>query len=83
MAAIECIAGTSLRLPCGLVLNNRLVKTAMSEKMATDSLPSANHERVYKTWAQGGWAALITGMFIRVVYLPYSPKLWLTASPGN
>ncbi|KAF5253135.1 hypothetical protein FANTH_1966 [Fusarium anthophilum] len=54
-------ANTQLRLRCGLVLKNRLVKTAMSEKMAQNLLPSANHEVLYKRWAEGGWAALITG----------------------
>lgn len=62
MAAIESVAGKSLRLPCGLVLRNRLVKTAMSEKMASDALPTPSHERLYQTWAKGGWAMLITGM---------------------
>ncbi len=42
-----------LQLPCGLVLNNRLVKSAMSEKMITDSLPAASHERD-DVWRQAG-----------------------------
>ncbi|EXA33133.1 hypothetical protein FOVG_15735 [Fusarium oxysporum f. sp. pisi HDV247] len=54
-------ASSSLRLRCGLVLKNRLVKTGMSEKMADNLLPSGNHRALYKRWAQGGWAALITG----------------------
>lgn len=61
MAAIEHAVGTSLRLPCGLVLKNRFVKSAMSEKMATDGLPNSSHRRIYQVWAQGGWAALVTG----------------------
>ncbi|KAL2202239.1 NADH:flavin oxidoreductase/NADH oxidase-like protein [Sarocladium strictum] len=55
------IATAPLRLPCGLVLKNRLVKTAMSEKMAIGTLPTTGHLRVYQRWAEGGWAALITG----------------------
>lgn len=51
----------SLRLPCGLVLKNRLIKSAMSEKMAVNDQPTAAHHRLYARWAQGGWAALITG----------------------
>ncbi|KAG4270000.1 hypothetical protein FPRO04_11832 [Fusarium proliferatum] len=54
-------ANSQLRLRCGLVLKNRLVKTGMSEKMAQNLLPSAKHEALYKRWAEGGWAALITG----------------------
>ncbi|EWY83200.1 hypothetical protein FOYG_13045 [Fusarium oxysporum NRRL 32931] len=54
-------ASSSVRLRCGLVLKNRLVKTGMSEKMADNFLPSGNHRALYKRWAQGGWAALITG----------------------
>ncbi|VZI12904.1 unnamed protein product, partial [Fusarium fujikuroi] len=54
-------ANSQLRLRCGLVLKNRLVKTGMSEKMAQNLLPSANHGALYKRWADGGWAALITG----------------------
>ncbi|RKL38514.1 hypothetical protein BFJ72_g7324 [Fusarium proliferatum] len=54
-------ANSQLRLRCGLVLKNRLVKTGMSEKMAQNLLPSANHGALYKRWAEGGWAALITG----------------------
>ncbi len=52
-----------LRLPCGLVLKNRLIKSAMSEKMAVNDQPTAAHQRLYGRWAQGGWAALITGMY--------------------
>lgn len=67
MAAVESIAGTSIRLPCGLVLKNRMVKTAMSEKTAVGGEPTPMHDKIYKTWAQGGWAALITG----VCLIPY------------
>ncbi|KAF5638844.1 hypothetical protein F25303_7552 [Fusarium sp. NRRL 25303] len=54
-------SNSQLRLRCGLVLKNRLVKTGMSEKMAQTLLPSAKHGALYKRWAEGGWAALITG----------------------
>lgn len=58
-------ANSQLRLRCGLVLKNRLVKTGMSEKMAQNLLPSAKHGALYKRWAEGGWAALITGKLLR------------------
>lgn len=52
----------SLVLPCGHRLPNRIVKTAMTEGLAspTDQATEA-HLRLYRTWAQGGAAALITG----------------------
>lgn len=72
MAAIKSVASSPLQLPCGLVLKNRLVKSAMSEKMAIGLQPTSIHERVYKCWAQGGWAALVTGMalFVHSNHLP-------------
>ncbi|KAH7014744.1 hypothetical protein EDB80DRAFT_864182 [Ilyonectria destructans] len=33
----------------------------MSEKMAVNDQPTTDLQHVYKRWAQGGWAALITG----------------------
>jgi 2,4-dienoyl-CoA reductase-like NADH-dependent reductase (Old Yellow Enzyme family) len=45
------------------VLKNRLVKSAMTEKMAVNEQPTADHQRVYKRWAEGGWAMLITGKY--------------------
>lgn len=52
----------SLRLPCGLTLHNRLVKSAMSEALAdTDNNPSPALIRLYETWGASGAALLITG----------------------
>ena len=51
-----------LTLPCGLTLKNRLVKAAMTEGLAApDGLPNEKHVRLYRTWAEGGPAVLITG----------------------
>ncbi|KAI1024063.1 hypothetical protein LB504_004994 [Fusarium proliferatum] len=58
---MNSVSNSQLRLRCGLVLKNRLIKSGMSEKMAQDLLPSAKHGALYKRWAEGGWAALITG----------------------
>lgn len=51
-----------VKLPCGVVLKNRIVKSAMSEALA-NHLDNATdqHVRLYRTWAQGGAALLITG----------------------
>jgi len=51
-----------LTLPCGLYLKNRLVKAAMTEGLAgPDGMPNEKHARLYRTWAESGVAALITG----------------------
>jgi len=51
-----------LRLPCGVVLKNRLAKAAMTEGLA-DRLNRATerHARLYRRWAKGGAGLLITG----------------------
>ncbi|KAF4335812.1 NADH oxidase [Fusarium beomiforme] len=74
-------ASSPLRLSCGLVLKNRLIKTAMSEKMAENLLPSSNHERLYMHWAEGGWAALITGnIMVSDQYLGSNEDVAVTGS---
>lgn len=51
-----------LRLPCGAVLPNRLCKAAMTEGLADPYLrATARHQRLYRTWAEGGAGLLITG----------------------
>ncbi|CEL03628.1 Putative Catalytic activity: NADH acceptor <=_ NAD() reduced acceptor [Aspergillus calidoustus] len=51
-----------LKLKCGLVLPNRLVKAAMAEGLADKGhLPGERISRVYSEWAKGGWGALLTG----------------------
>lgn len=52
----------SLRLPCGLVLPNRIAKSATSEALA-DSNNNATEKlvRLYKLWSEGGAGLLITG----------------------
>lgn len=53
---------TSLTLPNGTQLSNRLAKAAMEENMADkDHAPSADLIRLYRTWAEGGAGLLITG----------------------
>ncbi|KAL5585974.1 hypothetical protein FOBRF1_015844 [Fusarium oxysporum] len=77
-------ANSQLRLRCGLVLKNRLVKTGMSEKMAQNLSPSANHRALYKRWAQGGWAALITGnIMVSDQYLGSNEDVAVTGTTSN
>jgi len=51
-----------LRLPCGVSLPNRLLKSAMTEGLA-DALdrPTAAHEALYRAWSLGGTGTLLTG----------------------
>lgn len=52
----------SLTLDCGVVLKNRLAKSAMSENMASaQHISNELFERAYETWAKGGTGLLITG----------------------
>ena len=54
--------GSTLTLPCGAALNNRIAKAAMSEHLARpDHTPSRGLLRLYQTWAKGGAGLLITG----------------------
>lgn len=51
-----------LRLPCGAVLPNRLVKSAMTEGLADAHLRATErHERLYRLWSEGGAGLLVTG----------------------
>lgn len=51
-----------ITLPCGLTLPNRLSKAAMAESWAEkDYLPGERMFKLYETWAEGGWGAVLTG----------------------
>lgn len=52
---------TSLTLPSGLVLPNRLVKAAMAEQLAKNGQASSELVKVHEKWGQGGWGAIMTG----------------------
>ncbi|MGL4305095.1 MAG: nitroreductase family deazaflavin-dependent oxidoreductase [Mycobacteriaceae bacterium] len=51
-----------LELPCGQILSNRLMKSAMSETLG-DSLhsPTPRLERLYQRWGAGGYGLVVTG----------------------
>ncbi|SIS96682.1 NADH:flavin oxidoreductase/NADH oxidase family protein [Neptunomonas antarctica] len=51
-----------LELPCGAVLKNRLVKSAMSDSLADgEGNPTEAQIRLYERWAEGGVALSIIG----------------------
>lgn len=51
-----------LVLPCGAVVDNRLLKSAMTEGLAgPDGQPNARHQTLYKAWSMGGAGILVTG----------------------
>ena len=53
---------TTLTLPNGQVLPNRIAKAAMEEHMSgTGQLPDSRLVTLYRTWSQGGSGLLITG----------------------
>ena len=51
-----------LTLPCGLILKNRIVKSAMSEALADEANnPTDRLVELYQRWSDGGAALLVTG----------------------
>ncbi len=51
-----------LTLPCGAVLPNRILKSAMTEGLAdAQDRATAAHETLYRRWADGGAGLLLTG----------------------
>ena len=53
---------TSLELPCGAVLKNRIAKSAMSDSLGNgEGDPTEVQIRLYERWAEGGTAVSIIG----------------------
>jgi len=51
-----------LHLPCGVVLKNRIAKSAMSDSLGDGTgHPTPEQNRLYQRWAQGGLAVSIIG----------------------
>jgi len=52
----------SLALPCGVVLKNRIAKSAMSDSLGDGTgTPTVAQNRLYQRWAKGGVAISIIG----------------------
>lgn len=53
---------TTFELPCGVILKNRIAKSAMSENLSDKKHgPSNTLIHVYERWAKGGAGLIITG----------------------
>ena len=56
------IINTELKLPCGAILKNRLVKSAMTERISNRKFESTEgHDQLYDEWADTEAGLLITG----------------------
>ncbi|MEM7651572.1 MAG: NADH:flavin oxidoreductase/NADH oxidase family protein [Pseudomonadota bacterium] len=56
------ILAQPLTLPCGVVLKNRLAKSAMSDSLGDGAgNPTSHQARMYERWAEGGLALSIIG----------------------
>ena len=56
------VLGRPLELPCGVVLKNRLIKSAMSDSLGDgEGNPTEPQMRLYERWAQGGAALSLIG----------------------
>jgi 2,4-dienoyl-CoA reductase-like NADH-dependent reductase (Old Yellow Enzyme family) len=56
---------SSMTLPCGTVIANRIAKPAITEGLADPrGWPTAALERLYAGWARGGFGLMITGNVI-------------------
>jgi len=52
----------TLELPCGVILKNRIAKSAMSDSLGDGSgHPTDEQSRLYQRWAEGGLAVSIIG----------------------
>ena len=56
------VLGRPLELPCGVVLKNRLIKSAMSDSLGDgEGNPTEPQMRLYERWAKGGGALSLIG----------------------
>ncbi|KLO14364.1 FMN-linked oxidoreductase [Schizopora paradoxa] len=58
-----CNVLSSIVLPCGKALQNRFVKAATYEHLASyfGGPPNEEHCRLYRRWSRGNWGMVITG----------------------
>lgn len=72
----KAVLGRPLKLPCGVRLKNRILKSAMSDSLGDGvGNPTAAQMRLYERWAEGGTALSLIG---EVQGSPLFPE-----KPGN
>ncbi|KAI2715329.1 hypothetical protein CBS147332_4983 [Penicillium roqueforti] len=67
-----------VKLPCGLVLPNRLGKAAMAEMIAKTNQPTNALVDAYEQWSDGGWGMILTGnvqVDVNHMGSPFDPAL--------
>ena len=56
------LLNSPLKLPCGAIIKNRLIKSAMSDSLADgEGNPTGTQIRLYERWSQGGIGLSIVG----------------------
>ena len=77
------VLGRPLELPCGVVLKNRLVKSAMSDSLGDgEGNPTDAQMRLYERWAEGGTALSLIGEVQADPRYPEKPGN-LVLAPGS
>ena len=73
---------TSLSLPCGATLHNRLAKAALTERLSrADYLPNELHQKLYEIWPQQV-SAFFCGFYARqLIRLAEGKPLRLDMNP--
>lgn len=62
ISTLKDVLGRSLELPCGVILKNRLAKSAMSDSLGDGKGdPTKAQMRLYERWAEGGVALSLIG----------------------
>lgn len=78
------VLSRSLELPCGILLKNRIAKSAMSDSLANGKGdPSDTQIRLYQRWAEGGLALSIIGEVQIDVGYPEKPGNLVVTEASN
>ncbi len=79
------VLGDTLELPCGVILKNRMAKSAMSDCLGDgEGNPTDAQIRLYERWAEGGVALSFIGEVQGIPHFPEKPgNLVLGAHANN
>lgn len=73
----------SLTLPNGVVLQNRIAKSAMEEDLAHQGAPGTEIATLYRRWAQGRPGLMITGNVVVDRRAPTDPRVMVLEDPTH